>query len=197
MAFRLLHLSSTDETHRLMRGTSGVRVAVITVALGFVAIACGSDDGSAGSSTANSSSPGAAVTPATDAGGTTPTSPADAAAATSDTSSNSDDDAASEQMFPDVIDATAESDGETWTVSATLSSPYDSPERYADAWRVVGSDGEIYGERELTHDHAAEQPFTRSESGIEIPDDVDEVTIEGRDLDNGYGGETFALALPR
>jgi hypothetical protein len=104
--------------------------------------------------------------------------------------------AADEQRFPDVIDASAERVAGTWTISATLSSPYDSPERYADAWRVVGLDGTVYGERILTHDHANEQPFTRSESGIEIPDDVTEVIIEGRDLDDGYGGATFTLRLP-
>ena len=102
-----------------------------------------------------------------------------------------------EQMFPDVLDASARDDGGTWTISATLSSPYDTPERYADAWRVVGPDGTVYGERILTHDHAGEQPFTRSQSGIEIPDDVDTVTIQGRDQQFGYGGETFTLQLLR
>lgn len=102
-----------------------------------------------------------------------------------------------EQQFPDVIAATAMADGATWTVSATLSSPYDTPERYADAWRVIGPDGTVYAERILTHDHANEQPFTRSQSGIEIPDDISEVTIEGRDLANGYGGSTFVLTLDR
>ncbi|BAN02204.1 hypothetical protein [Ilumatobacter coccineus] len=102
-----------------------------------------------------------------------------------------------DELFPDVIDATATLDGGTWTVSATLSAPYDSPERYADAWRVVGPDGTVYAERILTHDHASEQPFTRSQSGIEIPDDVATVTIEGRDQISGYGGQTFELALPR
>lgn len=99
------------------------------------------------------------------------------------------------ELFPDVIDATATYDGETWTIAATLSSPYDSPERYADAWRVVGPDGTIYGERILTHDHASEQPFTRSQSGIEIPAEVAEVTIEGRDQISGYGGQTVLLFL--
>lgn len=102
-----------------------------------------------------------------------------------------------EQRFPDVIDATAEQVADTWTISATLSSPYDTPVRYADAWRVVGPDGTVYGERILAHDHAGEQPFTRSESGIEIPDDVAEVVIEGRDLEFGYGGTTFTLVLQR
>lgn len=102
---------------------------------------------------------------------------------------------ADDELFPDVIGATATFDGATWTIAATLSSPYDSPERYADGWRVVGPDGNVYGERFLTHDHASEQPFTRSESGIEIPGDVTEVTIEGRDQLSGYGGQVFLLSL--
>ncbi|MFK8024031.1 MAG: hypothetical protein AB8G26_08725 [Ilumatobacter sp.] len=109
----------------------------------------------------------------------------------------SEDPISEDDMFPDVIDATArESDG-AWTISATLSSPYDTPERYADAWRVVGPDGAVYGERILTHDHANEQPFTRSQSGIAIPADVSAVMIEGRDLEFGWGGDTFELVLPR
>ncbi len=103
----------------------------------------------------------------------------------------------SSQQFPDVIDATATFDGETWTIAATLSSPYDTPERYADSWRVVGPDGTVYGERFLTHDHANEQPFTRQQTGIVIPDDVDVVTIEGRDQQYGWGGGMFELTLER
>ena len=107
----------------------------------------------------------------------------------------STDGAPSERRFPDVIDAGARQVADTWTISATLSSPYDTPERYADAWRVLGPDGTVYAERVLLHDHADEQPFTRSESGIEIPDNVTEVVIEGRDLVFGYGGTTFTLVL--
>lgn len=102
-----------------------------------------------------------------------------------------------EELYPDVVDVSAEQAGDgTWTFSVTLSSPYDSPERYADAWRVVGPDGEVYGERILLHDHAGEQPFTRSQSGIEIPEGVTEVTVEGRDQISGWGGETMAYQLP-
>ena len=111
------------------------------------------------------------------------------------------DDAAPEepsQDYPDVIAATAQLDGDgTWTFAATISSPYDTPERYADAWRVLGPDGTVFGVRELAHDHANEQPFTRSRSGIEIPDDVDTVTVEGRDQANGWGGGTVEVVLER
>lgn len=100
-----------------------------------------------------------------------------------------------EQRFPDVIDASATSAGDTWTFSATLSSPYDTPERYADAWRVITPHGSVIGVRELAHDHAGEQPFTRSLAGVEVPDGVAYVTIEGRDLVNGWGGATVDVQL--
>lgn len=117
--------------------------------------------------------------------------------ASTDTSATGDESAAAEQAFPDVIDAVAEAspDG-TWRFDVTISSPYDSPERYADAWRVLGPDGTELGVRVLTHDHANEQPFTRSLSGVEVPDGIETVTIEGRDLANGWGGQTFELDLP-
>jgi len=95
-----------------------------------------------------------------------------------------------------VIAATATRDADgTWQVSATLSSPYDSAERYADAWRVLAPDGSELGIRELTHDHAGEQPFTRSLAGVDIPKGVDVVTIEGRDQISGWGGTTVDLEL--
>ena len=102
-----------------------------------------------------------------------------------------------DQRFPEILDAQATSTGDdTWTFAVTISSPYDTPQRYADAWRVLGVDGTEYGLRILTHDHAAEQPFTRSLAGVEIPDGVDQVLIEARDLVNGWSGTTFELALP-
>ncbi|MGB8361039.1 MAG: hypothetical protein WCE80_06520, partial [Acidimicrobiia bacterium] len=78
----------------------------------------------------------------------------------------------------------------------TMSSPYDTASRYADAWRVVGDDGVVYGVNELTHDHAAEQPFTRSLTGVEIPASVSTVVVEGRDQVYGWGGATVTVTLP-
>jgi hypothetical protein len=99
------------------------------------------------------------------------------------------------QRFPDVVDVQVERAGDTYTFTVTISSPYDTPERYADGWRITGADGTVYGEHELTHDHAAEQPFTRTQSGVRIPDGVDQVVVEGHDLANGYGGQTVTVAL--
>ncbi len=101
------------------------------------------------------------------------------------------------EMFPDVLDVEIEPTGDgQFMVSTTLSSPYDTPERYADAWRVLDTDGTELGRRELDHDHAGEQPFTRSET-IAIPDGVDEITVQGRDQTSGYGGKTVTVAVPR
>ena len=103
----------------------------------------------------------------------------------------------SHDRYPDVVgvDVVPTSNG-AYRFDVMISSLYDSPERYADAWRVLGPDGVVYGIRELLHDHAAEQPFTRPLSGVKIPDGVDSVTIQGRDLLNGWGGETLEVPLP-
>jgi hypothetical protein len=101
-----------------------------------------------------------------------------------------------EQRFPDVLEVDIEPiGGEEYRVAVTISSPYDSPDRYADAWRVLDPAGDELGVRVLTHDHAAEQPFTR-DAIVEIPVEVAEVTVEGRDLVNGYGGANVTVAVP-
>ena len=103
---------------------------------------------------------------------------------------------AADGLFPDVLEVAAtQGDDGTWTFDVTISSPYDSPDRYADAWRVLGPGGTELGVRELLHDHAGEQPFTRSLSGIEIDDDVTEVTVQARDQLNGWGGATVVITL--
>jgi len=98
------------------------------------------------------------------------------------------------QQYPDVEDVEVEKvDDNTADLSVTVSSPYDTPERYADGWRVLDQDDEVLGEHTLMHDHADEQPFTRTQTGLTIPDGTQELTVEGRDLKNGYGGETVTV----
>jgi hypothetical protein len=128
-----------------------------------------------------------------DASDSTTDSPAASASSTPATGSGTRND--SEQRYPDVIDATAERAGDRWNFSATISSPYDTAERYADAWRVIAPDGTVLGIRELAHDHAAEQPFTRSLAAVPVPATVQIVTIEARDLVNGWGGATVEVDL--
>ncbi len=99
---------------------------------------------------------------------------------------------------PDVLAAVLTSEGDrTWSLEVTLSSQYDSPGRYADGWRVLDADGKVLGVHTLTHDHADEQPVTRTQTGLKIPDGVDVVTIEGKDTENGFGGATLKVKVPR
>jgi hypothetical protein len=77
-----------------------------------------------------------------------------------------------------------------------VSSPYDTPQRYADAFRVMDKSGTVYGERILLHDHAGEQPFTRDLYGVKIPRAVKAVVIQARDQRFGYGGKIIEVVLP-
>jgi hypothetical protein len=49
--------------------------------------------------------------------------------------------------------------------------------------------------RVLLHPHEAEQPFTRSQSGITIPEGVTEVRVRAHDLVDGYGGQEVVVDL--
>jgi hypothetical protein len=101
------------------------------------------------------------------------------------------------QKFPDVVAAKVRaSRTDTFNFDVTVSSPYDTPQRYADAFRVRGSDGTVYGERILLHDHAGEQPFTRDLYGVRIPRPLREVIVQARDQRHGYGGKTVTVTLP-
>jgi len=68
-------------------------------------------------------------------------------------------------------------------------------EHYADKWQVIGPDGTVYGERVLAHPHDNEQPFTRSQSGIAIPEGVSSVTIRAHDKQHGWGGAELTVEL--
>jgi len=67
-------------------------------------------------------------------------------------------------------------------------------EHSADAWRVLDGNGNELGIRILGHDHASEQPFSRSGT-IEIPTGTYKVNVEGRDQANGWSGQRFEVEL--
>lgn len=99
--------------------------------------------------------------------------------------------------FPDVlaVELRARCD-RVFDVVVTISSPHDTPERYADGWRLTDADGNVLGTHALLHDHADGQPFTRTQPGLLIPAGIDEFVVEGRDLSNGYCGLTVTVAVP-
>ena len=103
----------------------------------------------------------------------------------------------SQQKYPDVVSAKVQPRGaDIFDFDVTVSSPYDTPQRYADGFRVTGRDGTVFGERKLWHDHAGEQPFTRDLYGVKIPRGIRAVVIQARDQKHGYSGKTVDVQLP-
>mgnify|MGYP001225202540 CR=1 FL=1 len=105
--------------------------------------------------------------------------------------------AAGEQRHPDVVSVKAKpAGGDRFDFDVTVSSPYDTPQRYADAFRVTTLKGAVLGERILLHDHSSEQPFTRDLYGVSIPAGVRTVRVQARDMKHGYGGRTVDVTVP-
>ena len=66
---------------------------------------------------------------------------------------------------------------------------------YADLWQLEAPDGTALAKRILAHPHENEQPFTRSLSGVNIPDSLAKVLVRAHDSVHGYG-EAADFRLP-
>jgi len=165
-----------------------VLVAATTTA--WLLAGCGASDDPADAASIGESTSAIDTETASETAAASPSTASEAAPSTASTDPAS-------QQYPDVLAVEPTATGDTWTIAATISSPYDTPQRYADAFRVLAEDGTVMGIRELAHDHAAEQPFTRSLSDVAIPAEVTSITVEGRDQANGWGGDTVTVDLPR
>lgn len=93
------------------------------------------------------------------------------------------------------IDASARKSGGAWRFDVTVRHGDTGWDHYADAWRIVGPDGTVFGTRTLYHPHVNEQPFTRSLSGVKIPAGVTSVTVEAHDSVHGWGGAKVKVSL--
>lgn len=92
--------------------------------------------------------------------------------------------------------AMRQSDNGTWRFDVTISHPDTGWDHYADAWRVLDMDGNQLGVRELAHPHVEEQPFTRSLSGVRIPEGTARVQVQARDKPGGWNPQTRVVMLP-
>lgn len=91
--------------------------------------------------------------------------------------------------FAQVREVSIHESGAAFRFSVTVEHNDDGWDYYADGWVIVNpEDGTVYGERVLAHPHDNEQPFTRSLSGVSIPQDVDEVLVVARNNVLGFGG---------
>ena len=69
-------------------------------------------------------------------------------------------------------------------------------DHYANSWEIRDEQGTVYGTRTLHHPHVSEQPFTRSLSHVDIPQEIKRVTIRAHDSIHLYGGKTVTVELP-
>lgn len=93
-------------------------------------------------------------------------------------------------------EATAMGDG-SYRFDVTVRHTDTGWDHYADAWEVLAPDGTVLGTRTLLHPHENEQPFTRSLTGVAIPDGVTEVSVRAHDSVHGYGGTEAVVEVPR
>ncbi|MCV6587396.1 MAG: hypothetical protein OIF47_17850 [Marinibacterium sp.] len=94
----------------------------------------------------------------------------------------------------EAVRATPQAGG--WRFDVTLSHPDTGWDHYADGWRVLDLDGNVLGTRVLHHPHETEQPFTRSLSGVAIPDGLTQVRIQARCNVDGWSDTTLTVTLP-
>ena len=99
------------------------------------------------------------------------------------------------------VKATLSSNG-SWRFDVTVAHPDTGWGDYADGWDVVLSDGTVLKNnaddpftRLLLHPHETEQPFTRSQSGLQIPVGETSVLVRAHDLVDGWGGVEVVVDL--
>ena len=103
----------------------------------------------------------------------------------------------------DVLNVTTQqADDKTWTFNVTVKHADTGWKDYANGWNVVLPDGTILKlnkedkfTRTLWHPHVKEQPFTRSQHGLIIPDDIKEVVVKAHTTVDGWGGKELKVSL--
>lgn len=103
----------------------------------------------------------------------------------------------------DVVFVRAVRTGEnTWTFHVAVNHPDTGWDDYADGWDVLLEDGTVLKPnpnspftRLLLHPHENEQPFTRSQSGVIVPEGNSIVIVRAHELKDGYGGLEVVVDL--
>ena len=96
---------------------------------------------------------------------------------------------------PEVQNVTVRKSGGLWSFDVTLRHGDTGWDHYADGWRILDAQGNELGMRSLAHPHVNEQPFTRSLSGVQIPNGITEIGIQARDNLTGWGPDVKIVKL--
>ena len=95
-----------------------------------------------------------------------------------------------------VIFAEVVKTGSSYRVTATVSSPDTGWEKYADRLVVRTPSGFVLQSLELEHPHLTEQPFTRTFTGVRIPEGEEVVEVAAKDSVEGFCGKIVVLEVP-
>jgi len=94
-----------------------------------------------------------------------------------------------------IVDVKVEKQRAVWVFHVTLKHNDTGWDHYADAWRVVTTNGKEIAKRTLYHPHENEQPFTRSLGDVQIPANVNEVFVEAHDKVHGWSKQRFKVKI--
>lgn len=99
-----------------------------------------------------------------------------------------------EAPIAETATATLQSDG-SWRFDVTVAHGDTGWDHFADAWVIEDQAGQILGERKLAHPHETEQPFTRSLSGVVIPDGTGQVYVRTHCNIDGWSEQLLEVTL--
>ena len=96
----------------------------------------------------------------------------------------------------EIVDVkTQQNADKTWRFDVTLKHADEGWDHYANEWQVLAPDNKILATRTLYHPHVHEQPFTRSISGVKIPQDLSTVYIIAKDTVHGLSPHAVGIEL--
>lgn len=82
-----------------------------------------------------------------------------------------------------------------WRFDVTVAHDDAGWDHYVDGWEVLDGNGRRLGYRDLAHPHVNEQPFTRSLTGVMLPDGIREVFVRAHCSDEGWGDQRYRIEL--
>ncbi len=96
---------------------------------------------------------------------------------------------------PRVTDVKVEKVGMLWNIHVTVEHADTGWDHYVDGWEVQDANGNVLAYRKLMHPHVNEQPFTRSISGVVIPDGTREIFVKAHCSVDGWSSELVRVKL--
>ena len=94
------------------------------------------------------------------------------------------------------VEAEQYGDG-SWCISTTVRHNDEGWDHYANAWQVLDEEGNELGWRMLAHPHDDEQPFTREQCDIEIPEKIIRIIVRAKCKVHGFGGQPVLVDLSK